>query len=94
MKRYASCFFGTDLLARLDAARVDTIVICGLATSGCIRPPAVDALQYGFRPIVVREAVGDRWQTAHDQELVHLDAKYAGVVSVDDAIQGIGQART
>lgn len=93
VKKYASCFFGTDLASRLNAARVDTVVICGVTTSGCIRATAVDAIQNGFRPIVVREAVGDRWQAAHDQALLDLDAKYADVTSLHDAIRGIERAR-
>lgn len=93
VKKYASCFFGTDLVSRLNAARIDTVVICGVTTSGCIRATAVDAIQNGFRPIVVREAVGDRWQAAHDQALLDLDAKYADVMSLDDAIRGIERAR-
>lgn len=79
MKKYASCFFGTDLCSRLVAARVDTLVICGVTTSGCVRASAVDAIQHGFRPIVVRDAVGDRWPHAHDQSLRDLAAKYADV---------------
>ena len=59
-KRYASCFFGTDLFSRLTAQRIDTVILTGCTTSGCVRATAVDSCQYGFRPIVVREAVGDR----------------------------------
>lgn len=79
VKKYASCFFGTDLGSRLVAARVDTLIICGVTTSGCVRASAVDAIQCGFRPVVVREAVGDRWEDAHNQSLRDLAAKYADV---------------
>jgi maleamate amidohydrolase len=82
VKKYASCFFGTDLVSRLNSRRIDTVLLTGCTTSGCIRATAVDALQYGYRPIVVREAVGDRSQAAHDQSLVDLDAKYADVESL------------
>lgn len=92
VKKYASCFFGTDLSSRLNAAGIDTVVICGLTTSGCIRATAVDAIQHGFRPIVVREAVGDRWPAAHDQALYDLDAKYADVVGLDEALIGLAAA--
>ena len=85
-KKYASCFFGTDLVPRLLAHRVDTLVITGCTTSGCVRATAVDACQNGFRPVVVREAVGDRSAAAHAQSLFDLDAKYADVVSQADAI--------
>ena len=60
VKKYASCFFGTDLVARLVSRQVDTLIITGCTTSGCVRATAVDAVQTGLRPMVVREAVGDR----------------------------------
>lgn len=84
-KKYASAFFGTDLVSRLNAARIDTLVLVGATTSGCVRASAVDAVQYGFVPVVVREAVGDRSQAAHDQSLFDLEQKYADVVSLDEA---------
>ena len=85
-KKYASCFFGTDFVAQLNARCIDTLIITGCTTSGCVRATAVDAVQSGFRPMVVRQAVGDRSQAAHDQSLFDLDAKYADVVEVDDAV--------
>jgi maleamate amidohydrolase len=85
-KKYASCFFGTDLVPRLLAHRVDTLLITGCTTSGCVRATAVDACQNGFRPIVVREAVGDRSAAAHAQSLFDLDAKYADVVGLDETL--------
>ena len=85
-KRYASCFFGTDLFSRLTAQRIDTVIITGCTTSGCVRATAVDSCQYGFRPIVVREAVGDRSKAAHEQSLFDLDAKYADVTSLPDTL--------
>src|SRR4051812_29718859 len=87
VKQYASCFFGTDLGSRLVAQGVDTLIITGCTTSGCVRATAVDAVQYGFRPMVVREAVGDRSDSAHSQSLFDLDAKYADVVGLDDTVQ-------
>ncbi len=87
VKKYASCFFGTDLGSRLVAQRVDTLIITGCTTSGCVRATAVDAVQYGFRPMVVREAVGDRSASAHAQSLFDLDAKYADVVGLEDTVQ-------
>jgi len=85
-KKYASAFFGTDLLSRLNARRVDTLVITGCTTSGCVRATAVDAIQNGLRPIVPENAVGDRSQAAHRQSLDDLRAKYADVVGVDDVV--------
>ncbi len=87
VKKYASCFFGTDLLSRLVNQRVDTLIITGCTTSGCVRATAVDAVQNGFRPMVVREAVGDRSAAAHEQSLFDLNAKYADVVSLDETLQ-------
>jgi maleamate amidohydrolase len=86
-KKYASAFFGTDLLTRLEALRVDTLLLAGCTTSGCVRASAVDGLQHGFRVMVIREAVGDRLQVAHDQSLLDLHAKYADVVSVDKVLE-------
>lgn len=86
-KKYASCFFGTDLVSRLLAMGVDTLVITGCTTtSGCVRATAVDSCQTGFRPMVVREGVGDRSQAAHEQSLFDLNAKYADVVSLAETL--------
>jgi nicotinamidase-related amidase len=85
-KQYASAFFGTSLASTLTAMGVDTVVIVGLSTSGCVRASAVDALQHGFVPIVVREAVGDRDPRPHDANLFDLDAKYADVRDEDEVI--------
>jgi nicotinamidase-related amidase len=82
-KRYASAFFGTPLDALLRERGVDTLIISGVSTSGCIRATAVDSCQYGFVPLVVREAVGDRAQGPHDANLFDLQAKYAEVVTLD-----------
>jgi len=80
VKKYASAFFGTDLASRLRNAGVDTLVLAGCTTSGCVRATAVDAVQLGFRPMVAREAVGDRSPAAHQQALFDLEQKYADVV--------------
>ena len=85
-KLFASGFFGTGLSSLLTAAGVDTLIITGASTSGCVRATAVDALQYGFRPIVPREAVGDRNEQAHEANLYDIDAKYGDVVPVRDAL--------
>jgi nicotinamidase-related amidase len=89
-KKYASSFFGTDLASRLTARAVDTLIITGATTSGCVRCTAVDAVQLGFRPMVVRDAVGDRSPAAHDQSLFDLEQKYADVVTSDDVIAYLG----
>ncbi|QKW33964.1 isochorismatase family protein [Actinomadura sp. NAK00032] len=86
-KQYASAFHGTSLAATLTSSGIDTLVICGLSTSGCIRATATDALQHGFRPLVVDEACGDRDPRLHAANLLDLQAKYADVVSLDRALE-------
>jgi maleamate amidohydrolase len=86
LKKYASCFFGTDLIPRLTSRGVDTLIMTGCTTSGCVRATAVDSLQNGFRPIVVLEGVGDRSAAAHEQSLFDLDAKYGDVVSLEETL--------
>jgi nicotinamidase-related amidase len=85
-KQYASAFFGTSLASTLAAARIDTLIICGLSTSGCVRASALDALQHGFRPLVVADAVGDRDPRPHEAALFDLQAKYADVIPESAAI--------
>jgi maleamate amidohydrolase len=86
-KQYASAFFGTSLAATLTAKGIDTTVIAGVSTSGCVRASATDAMQHGFRPVVVADACGDRTAAVHDANLFDLQAKYADVVSVADVAE-------
>ncbi len=81
-KQYASAFFATSLASTLTALRIDTVLIAGVSTSGCVRATAVDACQHGFIPIVVRDAVGDRAPGPHEANLFDLQAKYAEVRSL------------
>jgi len=90
-KQYASSFFDTGLDAHLKAAGIDTLIIGGVSTSGCVRATALDACQYGYVPIVVREACGDRRPAVHDQSLADLDAKYADVESLDAVVAHVRQ---
>jgi maleamate amidohydrolase len=85
-KQYASAFFGTSLASQLTAMQIDTLLIAGVSTSGCVRASAVDACQYGFIPLVVREAVGDRAAEPHEANLFDLQAKYAEVISLRAAV--------
>lgn len=85
-KQYASAFFGTSLAPMLHAMGVDTLIMLGCSTSGCVRATAVDAVQYGYRGIVVRECVGDRHQAPHEANLFDIDNKYADVVSRAEAL--------
>lgn len=87
VKQYASAFFGTALASTLRSLNVDTVLIVGVSTSGCVRASALDALQSGFIPLVIREGVGDRDRPAHDAALHDLQMKYAEIVSETDAVR-------
>jgi maleamate amidohydrolase len=86
-KLFASAFFGTALSSFLAASGCDSLIVTGASTSGCVRATAVDALQHGYRPIVPREAVGDRNPDAHAANLYDIDAKYGDVVSLDETVE-------
>ena len=86
LKKGASAFFGTNLAAILVSQGIDSVVLCGATTSGCIRATAIDLLQYGFPALVPRECVGDRAQAPHEANRFDIQAKYADVVSLDDAL--------
>ncbi len=88
-KQWASAFHKTDLDTQLRARGVDSLVVAGLTTSGCVRATAVDGLQYDYRVVVVTEAVGDRNPQAHDANLFDLHAKYADVVSLADVLGNV-----
>ena len=91
LKQYASAFFGTSLAATLTAQGIDTVIITGVSTSGCVRATALDACQYGFIPMVVRDAVGDRDPRPHEANLFDLQAKYAEVISEAEALSQIAR---
>ena len=88
-KKFASAFFDTSLALRLHDREIDTLFICGCVTSGCVRASAVDAAQYGLRPLVVREAVGDRSALAHVANLIDIDQRYGDVIGLAEALQFI-----
>jgi maleamate amidohydrolase len=92
-KLWPSAFFATPLASILVGAQVDTVVMTGLSTSGCVRASVVDGLQFGYRVIVPREAVGDRNPSAHVASLLDIDAKYGDVMSVDEVDAQIRSAR-
>jgi len=87
VKKYASCFFGTDLATRLINRGIDTLIITGCTTSGCVRATAIDSCSYGLHTIVVQEAVGDRAELPHIANLFDIDAKYGDVVSLEEALK-------
>ncbi|KAE9389749.1 putative N-carbamoylsarcosine amidase [Gymnopus androsaceus JB14] len=86
-KQYASAFFGTSLASSLNTLGVDTLVIIGVSTSGCVRATALDAMQHGFRPMVVGSACGDRSPEIHNANMFDLNAKYADAVTEEEAIE-------
>ncbi len=93
VKQYASAFFGTSLASHLHAQGIDTVIMAGCSTSGCIRASAVDAVQHGFRAIVVRDCVGDRHPDPHNANLFDIDNKYGDVVSREEAIAAIAKVK-
>ncbi len=84
-KQYPSAFFGTSLASTLTAQGIDTLVLTGLTTSGCIRATCVDTVSHGFIPLVVRDACGDRHEAPHEANLFDMQAKYAEVVASGEA---------
>lgn len=91
-KQYPSAFFGTTLADELTKRGIDTLIITGLTTSGCIRATCVDTMSHGFIPIVVADACGDRHQAPHDANLFDMNAKYGDVVNektVIDYLNGL-----
>lgn len=85
-KQYASAFFGTSLASTLRTMGVDTVLVIGFSTSGCVRATTLDALQSGFIPFVVREACGERDARPQEANLFDLQAKYAEVVGEAQAV--------
>jgi maleamate amidohydrolase len=92
-KQYPSAFFGTSLASTLTTWGIDTLLITGLTTSGCVRASCVDACSHGFIPIVVREACGDRHEAPHEANLFDMNAKYGDVVSEQEALAYLAAQR-
>lgn len=92
-KQYPSAFFNTGLADALHADGIDTLLITGYSTSGCVRASALDAMQYGFVPMIVRDACADRHAAPHDANLFDLQAKYAEVISEAEALAVIAAAQ-
>lgn len=85
-KQYPSAFFGTSLASTLTASGIDSVLLTGLTTSGCVRASCVDAMSHGFRTAVVADACGDRHAAPHEANLFDMNAKYADVVSEAEAL--------
>ncbi|MGB3503464.1 MAG: isochorismatase family protein [Mesorhizobium sp.] len=92
-KQYPSAFFGTSLSATLTAMGIDTVILTGLTTSGCVRASCVDSMSYGFTTAVVREACGDRHPAPHEANLFDMNAKYADVVSEEQTLDYLQSLR-
>jgi maleamate amidohydrolase len=83
-KTKASCFFGTPLASYLHQKRVDTLVVVGVSTSGCVRASVIDAFSYGFRVFLIEEGCFDRSGFAHAANLFDMDAKYGNVITFEE----------
>ena len=92
VKNYPSCFFGTTLASTLFGLGIDTTILIGCSTSGCVRATAIDAIQYGFRVIVPRECVGDRHEGPHEANLFDINAKYGDVLSKKQVMSALAKA--
>jgi len=93
-KQAASAFFGTSLVSYLVGAGVDTVVVSGCVTSGCVRASVVDAISWGFRTIVPEECVGDRAAGPHTWSLFDMDSKYGDVEPLEDVIASLESTLT
>jgi maleamate amidohydrolase len=90
-KVFPSAFFGTTLASYLTAAACDSVIVTGASTSGCVRATTVDAVSHGLQVTIPREAVGDRFEAAHEQNLADIDLKYGDVVSEDEVIEWLAR---
>jgi len=88
-KPYPSAFYGTDLLTRLITAGIDTVVVVGNTTSGCIRATVIDAQQYGFHIVIPEECVFDRLEASHSVSLLDMWMKYAEVLPTDEVVDAL-----
>jgi nicotinamidase-related amidase len=95
-KERASAFFGTPLIAHLQMMKIDSLIICGESTSGCVRASTVDAYSYGFHNVVVEQCTYDRSPICHKVNLFDLHHKYADVMHIDEVLahlDGLSQRR-
>jgi maleamate amidohydrolase len=92
-KTVPSAFFGTQLAPWLSQRAVQTLIVAGAVTSGCVRASVVDAMSHGFRPLVISDCVGDRAIGPHDANLFDMQQKYAAVMTLDEALSMIEKRR-
>jgi maleamate amidohydrolase len=93
LKKFSSGFLGTNLGPLLTSQGIDTVIIAGCSTSGCVRAAAHDACSYGYRAIVARECVGDRAEAPHEANLFDIDSKYGDVVSKQEVLDYLASVR-
>jgi len=86
LKRFPSAFFGTDMSSILTTNRIDTVLVTGVTTSGCVRATIVDSFSHGFRTLAVDDACGDQDSEPHDANMRDVGRRYADVIQTDDAI--------
>lgn len=84
-KQYPSAFFGTSLAAMLQFQKIDTLILCGLTTSGCVRATCIDSISSGFVTLVAKDACGDRASGPHEANLFDMSAKYADLLTTQEA---------
>jgi nicotinamidase-related amidase len=92
-KQAASAFFGTSLVSFLTSAGIDSLIVTGCVTSGCVRASVVDAVSWGYRTIVPAECVGDRAAAPHDSNIFDMDSKYADVESLESVLDALTASR-
>jgi maleamate amidohydrolase len=80
LKRYPSAFFGTDISTILRNRGVDTVLVMGVTTSGCVRATIVDSFSHGFKTVVVEDACGDQGPEAHDNNMRDVERRYADLI--------------
>jgi maleamate amidohydrolase len=90
LKKYPSAFFGTEVLSLLTTKQVDTVIVTGCTTSGCVRATIIDAFSYGFKTIVPEECVGDQAKESHDANLFDVNARYADVLPKERVVEYLG----
>jgi maleamate amidohydrolase len=85
-KQYPSAFFGTSLASTLTSAGIDSLILTGLTTSGCVRATCIDTISYGFTPIIVEDACGDRHEDPHKANIFDMNAKYGDAMGSNEVI--------
>ncbi|MCL5959686.1 MAG: isochorismatase family protein [Chloroflexi bacterium] len=91
-KTKASAFFGTPLVTYFNQQKVDSLLVCGTSTSGCVRATVVEGCSYGYAVFVVEDCCFDRSEFFHNVALFDMNAKYATVITLEEALEKLGKA--